>query len=72
VAAPGLAGTTSLLPESTLEGMLRHHTTRMRNGGMPLTNFRAEEMKAIVAYIRGLAPAVEQSKFLASGSKAPK
>jgi mono/diheme cytochrome c family protein len=72
VAAPGLAGTASLLPESTLEGLLRHHSSRMRNGGMPLTNFRAEEMKAIVAYIRGLTPTFDQSKFLASGSGAPK
>jgi mono/diheme cytochrome c family protein len=66
-AAPGLAGTASLLPESTLESLLRHHSVRMHSGGMPLPRFNAEEMKAIVAYIRGMTPTGDQSKLLASG-----
>ncbi len=54
VAAPGLAGTASMLPASTLENLLRHHSAQMQNGGMPLTNMNAPDMKAIVAYIRSL------------------
>jgi len=54
VAAPGLAGTASLLPASTLENLLRHHSAQMQNGGMPLTNMNAPDMKAIVAYIRSM------------------
>ncbi len=54
VAAPGLAGTASILPASTLETLLRHHSKQMQNGGMPLTNMNAQDMKAIIAYIRSL------------------
>jgi ubiquinol-cytochrome c reductase cytochrome b subunit len=58
VAAPGLAGTASILPAPMLENLLRHHSKRMQDGGMPLTNMNARDMKAIVAYIRSLpAPA---------------
>ena len=53
-AAPPLAGTASLLPESALENLLRHHTTRMQQGGMPLTNLNPPDMKALVAYIRSM------------------
>lgn len=38
VAAPGLAGTASILPASVLENLLRHHSVQMQQGGMPLTN----------------------------------
>jgi ubiquinol-cytochrome c reductase cytochrome b subunit len=56
VAAPGLAGTASILPASTLDNLLRHHSKRMQNGGMPLTNMSAADRKAIIAYIRSLSP----------------
>ncbi len=54
VAAPGLAGTASLLPESDIEALLRHHSAKMQAGGMPPTNFNAMDMRAIVAYIHSL------------------
>ena len=54
VAAPGLAGTASILSATVLEDLLRHHSVRMQKGGMPLTNMNAQEMKAIVAYIRSM------------------
>jgi mono/diheme cytochrome c family protein len=54
VAAPGLAGTASILPAATLEDLLRHHSKRMQQGGMPLTNMNSQDMKAIIAYIRSL------------------
>jgi mono/diheme cytochrome c family protein len=53
-AAPALAGTASLLPEGVLENLLRHHTTRMQEGGMPLTNLNAPDMRALIAYIRSM------------------
>ena len=56
VAAPGLAGTASVLPAATLEDLLRHHSKRMQQGGMPLTNMNGKDMNAIVAYIRSLLP----------------
>ena len=54
VAAPPLAGTASLLPASTLEQLLRHHTRRMQQGGMPLTNLNPTDMKALIAFIRSM------------------
>jgi ubiquinol-cytochrome c reductase cytochrome b subunit len=69
VAAPGLAGTASMLPESTLENMLRHHTARMQKGGMPLTNFSDADRKAIVAYIRSMRVDGDEQKLVASGSQ---
>ena len=54
VAAPGLAGTASILPASVLEDLLRHHSIRMQQGGMPLTNMNATDMQALVAYIRSM------------------
>ncbi|HEV2273350.1 MAG TPA: cytochrome b N-terminal domain-containing protein [Acidobacteriaceae bacterium] len=54
VAAPGLAGTASILPAPMLENLLRHHSARMQEGGMPLTNLKPNDMKALVAYIRSL------------------
>lgn len=54
VAAPGLAGTASILPASVLENLLRHHSVQMQKGGMPLTNIKAREMKEIVAYMRSM------------------
>jgi mono/diheme cytochrome c family protein len=54
VAAPPLAGTASLLPADVLENLLRHHTSRMQKGGMPLTNLNPPDMKALVAYIRSM------------------
>jgi mono/diheme cytochrome c family protein len=65
IAAPGLAGTASLLPEPNIEALLRHHTARMNQGGMPPTNFNAQDMKAIVAYIRSMTSDPER-KFVAS------
>ncbi|MGC9199747.1 MAG: cytochrome b N-terminal domain-containing protein [Acidobacteriaceae bacterium] len=61
VAAPPLAGTASLLPASVLEHLLRHHSTRMQQGGMPLTNLNAPDMKALVAYIRSM-PSAPQAR----------
>jgi len=61
VAAPPLAGTASLLPANVLENLLRHHTIRMQQGGMPLTNLNPQDMKALVAYIRSL-PASSDAK----------
>jgi ubiquinol-cytochrome c reductase cytochrome b subunit len=58
VAAPPLAGTASLLPATVLENLLRHHSIRMQQGGMPLTNMNPADMKALVAFIRSMpAPA---------------
>ena len=37
-----------------LENLLRHHTTRMQQGGMPLTNLNPPDMKALIAYIRSM------------------
>jgi ubiquinol-cytochrome c reductase cytochrome b subunit len=54
VAAPGLAGTASILPASVLENLLRHHSTQMQKGGMPLTNMNARDMRALVAYVRAM------------------
>ncbi|MHB1936395.1 MAG: c-type cytochrome [Acidobacteriaceae bacterium] len=54
VAAPPLAGTASLLPANVLENLLRHHSIRMQQGGMPLTNMNPPDMKALVAYIRSM------------------
>jgi ubiquinol-cytochrome c reductase cytochrome b subunit len=54
VAAPGLAGTASILPASVLENLLRHHSIQMQRGGMPLTNMNAKDMRALVAYIRSM------------------
>ena len=56
VAAPPLAGTASLLPADSLESLLRHHTTRMQQGGMPLTNMNPPDMRALVTYIRSMPP----------------
>jgi len=53
-AAPGLAGTASILPAATLENLLRHHSTQMKNGNMPQTNMNASDMKALIAYIRAM------------------
>jgi mono/diheme cytochrome c family protein len=66
VAAPGLAGTASLLPASALENLLRHHSARMLKGGMPLTNFNTQDMNAIVAYIRSMTPSSESPRLVAS------
>ncbi len=54
VAAPPLAGTASLLPADVLENLLRHHSKRMQQGGMPLTNLSPPDMQALVAYIRSM------------------
>ncbi len=54
VAAPGLAGTASILPADVLENLLRHHSIRMQQGGMPLTNMKAADLQALVAFIRSL------------------
>ena len=54
VAAPGLAGTASILSAPMLEKLLRHHSQRMQHGGMPLTDMNARDMQAIVAFIRSL------------------
>jgi mono/diheme cytochrome c family protein len=54
VAAPGLAGTASVLPAATLENLLRHHSTQMKKGNMPPTNMKASDMNALIAYIRSM------------------
>jgi mono/diheme cytochrome c family protein len=54
VAAPGLAGTASILTANVLENLLRHHSIRMQQGGMPLTNMKTEDRHALVAYIRSM------------------
>jgi mono/diheme cytochrome c family protein len=54
VAAPALAGTASILPGAVLEDLLRHHSIQMQKGGMPLTNMNAQDMKAVVAFIRSM------------------
>ena len=65
IAAPGLAGTASLLAESKIDSLLRHHTARMNRGGMPPTNFNLQDMKSVVAYIRSMTSAPER-KLVAS------
>ncbi len=54
IAAPGLAGMASLLPATTIEGLLRHHSAQMQNGGMPLTNMPPRDLEALAAYIRSM------------------
>lgn len=54
IAAPGLAGMASVLPASTIENLLRHHSKAMQNGGMPLTNMPARDLDALAAYIRSM------------------
>ncbi len=61
IAAPPLAGTASLLPATVLENLLRHHSIRMQQGGMPLTNMNPPDMKALVSYIRSM-PSSAESK----------
>ncbi len=51
-AAPGLAGTASILPQSTLENLMRHHSIQMQNGNMPQTNMSAKDLKALTTFIR--------------------
>jgi ubiquinol-cytochrome c reductase cytochrome b subunit len=53
-AAPGLAGTASILPAATLQNLMRHHTVQMKKGDMPATNMNASDMKALVAYMRSM------------------
>jgi mono/diheme cytochrome c family protein len=72
IAAPALAGTASLLPETAIEALLRHHTPRMQQGGMPPTNFKTEDMKAIVAYIRSLTASEKDISLLVSEAPAQK
>ena len=62
IAAPGLAGTASILPAGTLENLLRHHSTRMQNGNMPQTNMSAADLKALVAFIRSMPADIEGVK----------
>jgi ubiquinol-cytochrome c reductase cytochrome b subunit len=52
VAAPGLAGTASILPAATLENLLRHHSIQMQNGNMPPTTMNSNDMRAVIAFIR--------------------
>ncbi|MBW4037607.1 MAG: c-type cytochrome [Acidobacteria bacterium] len=54
VAAPGLAGTASMLPASVLDTLLQHHSTQMKNGNMPPTNMNSNARKELVAYIRSM------------------
>jgi mono/diheme cytochrome c family protein len=54
VAAPALAGTASILPADVLENLLRHHSLRMQQGGMPLTNMKPADLHALVAFIRSM------------------
>ena len=60
-AAPGLAGTASMLPAATLNNLLRHHSTQMINGNMPPTNMNAQDLKAVIAYIRAM-PTVSETR----------
>ncbi len=60
VAAPGLAGTASILRASVLENLLRHHSIQMQQGGMPLTNINARDLTALVAYIRSMSSTGEE------------
>jgi ubiquinol-cytochrome c reductase cytochrome b subunit len=54
VAAPGLAGTASILPAATIEHLLRHHSTQMVSGNMPPTTMNPNDLKAVIAYIRSM------------------
>ena len=54
VAAPPLAGTASILPAPVIENLLRHHSIRMQQGGMPITNMKTEDLRALVAFIRSM------------------
>jgi mono/diheme cytochrome c family protein len=54
IAAPGLAGTASILPAKTLEDLLRHHSKPMQRGGMPLTNMNSQDLNAVITFIRSL------------------
>jgi ubiquinol-cytochrome c reductase cytochrome b subunit len=54
LAAPGLAGTASILPAAVLENLMRHHSTQMNKGDMPATNLNRTDMKSLVAFIRSM------------------
>jgi mono/diheme cytochrome c family protein len=61
VAAPGLAGTASMLPAPVLKNLLQLHSKQMKEGGMPLDNMNTQDLDAIVAHIRSMAtPASSQ------------
>lgn len=64
IAAPGLAGTASLLPEPVLQKLLRHYSAKMRAGGMPPTKFSATELAALVAYIRSMSSSPQEESRL--------
>ena len=53
-AAPGLAGTASILPAAMLENLLRHHSLQMQRGGMPATHMSPQDMAHLVTYLRTL------------------
>lgn len=53
-AAPGLAGTASILPAATLKNLLLHHSTQMQNGNMPPTSMNASDMNALIAFMRAM------------------
>lgn len=61
-AAPGLAGTASMLPAASLENLLRHHSTQMKNGHMPPTSMNTANMTALVAYIRSMPATVTDGR----------
>lgn len=67
VAAPGLAGTASLLPEPMLRNLLLHYSARMRSGGMPPSNFTSKELQSLIAYIRSLSLSAREESHLESG-----
>lgn len=64
VAAPGLAGTASLLPDLVLQKLLRHYSPRMLAGGMPPAKFSEVELAALVAYIRSLQSTAPEETLL--------
>ena len=60
-AAPGLAGTGQALAPAAFIHMLRHPTTRMQLGGMPLQSLSSSEMRALAAYVSRISGASRAS-----------
>jgi len=53
-AAPKLIGVGAKFDSERLTGLLKQPTSKMTAGGMPATNLKDEDMKALVAYVRSL------------------
>lgn len=53
-AAPALIGVGAKYSSDQLEQLLKHPTDKMIAGGMPTVDLRADDLKAMIAYVRSL------------------